>query len=74
MNPVAFSGPSIGPVPVEFILFACVLVGVALFHHHTLRIALGGAIVIALYKIVFSPFKTGVGLRRLRLCTCCTSG
>ncbi|HEY6511990.1 MAG TPA: citrate transporter [Burkholderiaceae bacterium] len=61
MNPVAFSGPAIGPVSVEFILFACVLAGVALFHHHTLRIALGGAIVIALYKIVFSPFKTGAG-------------
>ena len=34
----------------------------ALFHHHTLRIALGGAIVIALYKIVLSPFKTGAGI------------
>ena len=62
MNPAAFHGPAIGPVPVEFILFACVLAGVALFHHHTLRTALGGAIVIALYKIVFSPFKTGAGV------------
>jgi Na+/H+ antiporter NhaD/arsenite permease-like protein len=49
-------------VPVEFVLFACVLIGVALFHHHTLRTALGGAVVIALYKMVFSPFKTGAGL------------
>ena len=55
------SGPAIGPVPLEFILFGCVLAGVALLHHHTLRIALGGAIVIALYKIAFSPFKTGAG-------------
>jgi len=62
MNPAALSGPAIGPVPIEFILFGCVLAGVALFHAHTLRIALGGAIVIALYKIVFSPFKTGVGV------------
>ena len=62
MHPAAFQGPAIGPVPVEFILFACVLAGVALFHHHTLRTALGGAIVIALYKIVFSPFKTGAGV------------
>src|SRR5664279_1262352 len=54
--------PSIGPVPIEFILFAIVLAGVALAHHHTMRIALGGAIVIALYKIVFSPFKTGAGV------------
>ncbi len=57
-----FAGPALGPVPVEFILFGIVLAGVALFHHHTLPIALGGAIVIALYKIVWSPFKTGSGL------------
>ncbi|MDQ2780699.1 MAG: citrate transporter, partial [Pseudomonadota bacterium] len=56
-----FAGPSIGPVPLEFILFGCVLAGVALFHHHTLPVALGGAIVIALYKIVLSPFGTGAG-------------
>ena len=58
----AFSGPSIGPVPVEFVLFAIVLAGVALFHQHTLPIALGGAIVIALYKIALSPFRTGAGI------------
>ena len=49
-------------IPVEFILFACVLLGVALFHNFTLRIALGGAIVIALYKIALSPFKAGAGI------------
>jgi Na+/H+ antiporter NhaD/arsenite permease-like protein len=49
-------------VPVEFILFGCVLAGVALFHHHTLPIALGGAVTISLYKILLSPFKTGAGL------------
>jgi Na+/H+ antiporter NhaD/arsenite permease-like protein len=58
----AFAGPTIGPVPLEFVLFACVLAGVALFHHSTFQIALGGAILISLYKIVYSPFKTGVGL------------
>ena len=57
-----FAGPAIGPVPLEFIFFACVLAGVAMFHHHTLRIALGGAVLIALYKILLSPFKTGAGL------------
>ena len=57
-----FAGPSLGPVPVEFILFGLVLAGVALFHHHTLRIALGGAVLIGLYKIVLSPFKSGAGL------------
>ncbi len=58
----AFSGPSVGPVPVEFILFACVLTGVALFHNYALRVAVGGAVVIALYKMLLSPFKTGAGL------------
>jgi len=62
MNSPAVDLPAIGPVSVEFILFALVLIGVALFHRHTLRIAVAGAVVIALYKIVFSPFKTGAGL------------
>ena len=46
----------------EFVLFACVLAGVALFHAHTLRIAVIGVVTIALYKILFAPFKTGAGL------------
>ena len=50
---------------IEFIFFACVLAGVALFHRHTLPIALGGALLIALYKVLFSPFKTGAGLAGL---------
>jgi Na+/H+ antiporter NhaD/arsenite permease-like protein len=62
LSTTAFAGPAIGAVPVEFVLFGCVLAGVALFHHFTLRIALGGAIVIALYKIAVSPFKTGAGV------------
>ncbi len=49
-------------IPVEFILFGCVLAGVALFHHHTLPIALGGAVAIALYKIFASPFASGAGV------------
>jgi len=59
---VDFAGPHIGPVPLEFIFFGCVLAGVALFHNFTLRIAVGGAVFIALYKILFSPFATGAGL------------
>ena len=49
-------------MPVEFLLFGCVLAGVALFHHHTLQVAVGGVVVISLYKILFSPFATGAGL------------
>ncbi|KNZ30884.1 MAG: citrate transporter [Methylibium sp. NZG] len=49
-------------IPFEFVLFAVVLLGVALFHRFTLPIALGGAVVIALYKVFLSPFATGPGL------------
>jgi len=55
-------GPHIGPVPLEFVFFGLVLAGVALFHAHTLRIAVGGAVAIALFKITLSPFQTGAGL------------
>lgn len=57
-----FAGASIGPVPIEFILFGIVLAGVAMFHSHTLRIALVGLVGIALYKIIASPFRTGIGV------------
>jgi hypothetical protein len=35
----AFAGPTIAGIPVEFVLFGVVLLGVALFHHHTFPIA-----------------------------------
>ena len=49
-------------IPIDFILFALTLLGVALFHAHTLRVALAGAIVISLYKIIFTGFKIGPGV------------
>lgn len=49
-------------IPLDFILFALVLLGVALFHKYTLQVALTGLTVIALYKIIFTGFKTGTGL------------
>ncbi len=58
----AFSGPTVGRVPVEFILFGLILAGVALFHHHTFGIAVTGVTVITLYKIFASPFAAGEGL------------
>ena len=54
--------PSIGPVPVDFILFGLTLLGVALFHRHTLNVALTGLVVITLYKVAFTGFKEGAGL------------
>jgi len=58
----AAEGPSLLGVPIDFFLFALVLIGVALFHQHTLKVAVTGAIGIALYKMLFSPFATGAGV------------
>ena len=49
-------------IPVDFILFALTLLGVALFHHKTLQVALSGLAVIIVYKLVFTRFKQGTGL------------
>ena len=54
-------------VPVDFVLFALILAGVALFHHHTLQVALIGLAVILAYKLGFTGFKTGPGLHGLAL-------
>ncbi len=54
--------PTVFGIPVDFVLFALTLLGVALFHNHTLRVALIGVGTIAIYKILFTGFKTGVGV------------
>ncbi len=54
--------PSVGGIPIDFILFALTLLGVALFHHATLYVALTGLFTISLYKILVTGFKTGVGV------------
>jgi Na+/H+ antiporter NhaD/arsenite permease-like protein len=58
----AAAGPAVFGIPVDFILFALTLLGVALFHHYVLQVALTGLTVIALYKILFAPFRTGPGV------------
>ena len=55
-------GPALFGIPVEFILFALTLLGVALFHHKTLQVALSGLAAITSYKLVFTGFKFGDGL------------
>jgi len=52
-------------IPVDFILFALMLLGVALFHHKTLQVALAGLAAIIVYKLVFTGFKHGAGLAGL---------
>jgi Na+/H+ antiporter NhaD/arsenite permease-like protein len=47
--------PMIFNIRVEFILFALTLLGVALFHKHTLMVALIGLAAILLFKFIFDP-------------------
>ncbi len=57
--------PAVAGIPIEFILFAIVLAGVAVLHHHSLRVALIGLAVITIYKIAFSSFHGGAGVAGL---------
>lgn len=52
-------------VPLDFVLFALTLLGVALFHRHTLGVALAGLGVITVYKLIFTGFGDGAGLSDL---------
>ena len=61
----AGEGPAVFGIPVDFILFAMTLLGVALFHHHTLYVALTGLATITLYKLGFSDFHGVAGLAGL---------
>jgi Na+/H+ antiporter NhaD/arsenite permease-like protein len=54
-------------IPVDFILFALTLIGVAIFHHRTLEVALTGLAAIVIYKLIFTGFKFGTGLTGLGL-------
>jgi Na+/H+ antiporter NhaD/arsenite permease-like protein len=72
MNKILFGAAVLGGigcaaigVPVDFVLFGVTLSAVALFHHHTLQVALIGLAVIALYKLGFTGFKSGPGLAGL---------
>jgi Na+/H+ antiporter NhaD/arsenite permease-like protein len=54
-------------IPIDFILFAVTLLGIAVFHRYTLPVALAGLAVITSYKLVFTSFKDGPGLSGLAL-------
>src|SRR5215831_7677383 len=53
--------PTILGAPVDFILFGAILLGVAVFHHHTFRVALIGLSIIVAYKLIVTGFNTGPG-------------
>ena len=48
-------------IPVEFLLFGATLIGVALFHRHTLPVALVGLAAITLYKVGLADFHGATG-------------
>jgi Na+/H+ antiporter NhaD/arsenite permease-like protein len=54
-------------IPIDFILFASTLVGIAVFHRFTLPVALTGLAAITFYKLAFTSFKDGPGLSGLGL-------
>lgn len=61
----AAGGPTVAGIPVDFILFGLTLLGVALFHHYTLQVALTGLVTVTIYKLIFTGFKFGVGFAGL---------
>lgn len=67
-EPAAHAGGPTIPgtsIPLEFVFFASTLLGIALFHKHTLPIALGGLSVVVVYKLAFSSFHGVPGLSGL---------
>ena len=54
-------------IPVEFVLFALMLLGVALFHKRALEISVGGLLVILAYEALVTAFPTGRGADALLL-------
>lgn len=54
-------------IPPDFIFFACTLLGVALFHHHTLKAAVTGLMLITLYQLLFANFAGTPGVTGLLL-------
>jgi Na+/H+ antiporter NhaD/arsenite permease-like protein len=61
----AAARPALGGIPLDFMFFALVLLGVALFHHYTLQVALTGVLVITAYQLLVTGFKAGAGVTGL---------
>lgn len=51
-NPIQLFG-----IDFEFFIFGLTLVGVAILHHHTLKVALTGLATVVLYKLLFTSFN-----------------
>lgn len=56
---------TVAGIPLDFILFALTLLGVALLHNHTLYVAVTGMAVIAVYKVLLGDFGGVAGVHGL---------
>lgn len=59
---LAAKGPQVFGIPIDFLLFAATLLGVALLHHRTFTVAATGLAVVVAYKFIFTGFKDGAGI------------
>src|SRR5688572_25712867 len=57
MSSPAAAGPELFGIPLEFGLFVTTLLGVALFHKHTLRVALAGLAAIVVYGLALKDLN-----------------
>jgi len=57
--------PSAPSVPIEFVLFALTLIGIALFYRRTLEVALAGLAAVVAYKLLVTGFREGPGFSGL---------
>jgi Na+/H+ antiporter NhaD/arsenite permease-like protein len=64
-NPGAAGGIEIAGVPLEFVLFALTLAGVALLHRHSLQVALVGLASVVIYKLLATGFDGIAGFAGL---------
>jgi len=64
-NPGAAGGVEITGVPLEFVLFALTLAGVALLHRHSLQVALVGLASVVIYKLLATGFDGVAGFAGL---------
>lgn len=61
------TSPALFGIPLEFVLFGLMLLGVALFHRRALPISVAGLLVILAYEALITAFPTGRGLDALLL-------
>src|SRR5690242_7908284 len=65
---LVFGGAAAGlGAPIDFVLFGLMLAGIALYHRHTLRVALTGLAAIVVYELATGGFGTEPGLSGLAL-------